>query len=104
MRKRGVFYRVGQSTVEYAVILAVVAAAIVAMQIYFKRSLQGRIKDLADQVGQQYERGGTASNYSTTQKSETREQYNGSISSVQQNETMKRIGHEETAQNYGTGL
>jgi len=38
----------GQSTAEYAVILAVVIGAAVAMQVYFKRGLQARQKMAVD--------------------------------------------------------
>jgi len=35
----------GQSTAEYAILVALVVAAIIAMQTYAKRALQGRIRD-----------------------------------------------------------
>ena len=38
----------GQSTAEYAIVIGLVIAAAVAMQIYVKRSLQGKIKDAVD--------------------------------------------------------
>ena len=41
--------RKGQSTVEYAVLIAVVVAAILGMQLYVRRAMMGRTKDLADQ-------------------------------------------------------
>lgn len=40
--------RKGQSTAEYAIVIGLVIAAAVAMQVYVKRSLQGKIKDAAD--------------------------------------------------------
>ena len=43
--------RNGQSMAEYAIVLTVVVSAIVAMQIYVKRGLQGKVKDVTDQVG-----------------------------------------------------
>ncbi|MBI2495489.1 MAG: hypothetical protein HYW10_02845 [Candidatus Omnitrophica bacterium] len=46
--------RRGQSVLEYAMLLGVVVAVIVAGQIYFKRSLQGRWKDASDQIGEQF--------------------------------------------------
>jgi hypothetical protein len=46
-------YSLGQSILEYTVVLAVVAAAVAAMQLYFKRGVQSAIKVAADQVGTQ---------------------------------------------------
>ena len=43
--------RKGQSMAEYAIVLTVVVTAIVAMQIYVKRGLQGKVKDVTDDVG-----------------------------------------------------
>lgn len=39
--------RRGQSTAEYAILIALVVAAVIAMQQYVKRSFQGRIADAA---------------------------------------------------------
>ena len=38
----------GQNTAEYAILIAIVVAAVVAMQTYVKRSLQGGIKFVVD--------------------------------------------------------
>ncbi|MDD5130711.1 MAG: hypothetical protein PHS66_06685 [Candidatus Omnitrophica bacterium] len=38
----------GQSTAEYAVVIGLVIAAAVAMQVYVKRGIQGKMKDAAD--------------------------------------------------------
>ena len=40
--------RKGQSTAEYAIVIGLVIAAIVAMQVYVKRGLQGKVKDAVD--------------------------------------------------------
>ena len=40
--------RKGQSTAEYAIVIGLVIAAAVAMQVYVKRSIQGKMKDAAD--------------------------------------------------------
>lgn len=37
-----------QTTAEYAILIAVVVAALVAMQTYVKRGLQGRMRDATD--------------------------------------------------------
>lgn len=41
----------GQSTAEYAILIGVVIAAVVGMQVYVKRGLQGKVKDVTDNVG-----------------------------------------------------
>ena len=52
--------RRAQSTLEYAALIAVVVAGIIAMQTYFKRGLEGKVKSSADDIGTQYdiEKGG----------------------------------------------
>lgn len=55
MRKKG------QSTLEYAVIIAVVVAALVAVQTYVKRGLQGRLRQASDDIGEQFSPGYTTS-------------------------------------------
>lgn len=46
--------RKGQSTLEYTIIIAVVVAAILVMQNYVKRAVQGRARDASDDIGSQY--------------------------------------------------
>lgn len=59
LRKRG------QSTLEYAVLIVVIIAALVAMQVYLKRGIQGRMRESTDQIGQQFSPGYTTSNMVT---------------------------------------
>jgi Flp pilus assembly pilin Flp len=47
-----------QSTAEYVLILGFVVAAVIAMQTYVKRGLQGRIRDVVDYTGQETKSGG----------------------------------------------
>ena len=47
--------RKGQLAVEYVVILIIVIGALLAMQMYFKRGIQGRMKTSVDSVGEQYD-------------------------------------------------
>jgi hypothetical protein len=42
--------RKGQGTAEYAIVIGLVIAAAVAMQVYVKRGLQGKVKDATDYV------------------------------------------------------
>lgn len=43
-----------QSTLEYALMIAVVVGALVAMQFYVKRGLQGRLRQSSDEIGEQF--------------------------------------------------
>ena len=43
--------RKAQGLIEYSVLICVIAAALVAMQVYIKRSIQGRVKSSADELG-----------------------------------------------------
>lgn len=45
--------------VEYAILLAVVIAALLIMQVFVKRGFQGGLKDSADKMGEQFSAGGT---------------------------------------------
>jgi len=55
-----------QSILEYAILFALVIAALIVMQVYVKRSYQGRLKREADSLGQQYSPGHAASFSKTT--------------------------------------
>ncbi len=56
----------GQSTLEYAVIIAVVVAALLAIQIYMKRGVQGKLRESSDKIGEQYSAGNTVGTEITT--------------------------------------
>jgi uncharacterized protein (UPF0333 family) len=56
--------RRGQSTLEYAIIIGVVVGALIMMQVYVKRGLQGRVKQATDEIGDQFSP--TASTSTTT--------------------------------------
>lgn len=45
----------GQSILEYAMIVAVVVAALLAIQIYMKRGVEGKLRSSADDIGGQFE-------------------------------------------------
>ena len=64
MRRR--MKRNGQTLIEYAVVIACVVAALITMQSYVKRSLQGRLRSASDQIGEQYEPGKMSGTITTT--------------------------------------
>jgi len=45
------FNRKGQNIAEYSILIALVIAAAVAMQVYVKRGVQGRVADAVDYTG-----------------------------------------------------
>jgi Flp pilus assembly pilin Flp len=56
----------GQTFIEYTAVIACIIAALVAMQFYVKRALQGRLRSAADQIGEQYEPGKMSGSVTTT--------------------------------------
>jgi Flp pilus assembly pilin Flp len=50
-----------QSVMEYAVIIAVITAGLIAMQLYLKRGLQGALRNQSESIGEQYRPGQTVS-------------------------------------------
>jgi hypothetical protein len=51
----------GQTVMETAVLFMIIVFAFVAMQVYLKRGVQGRIRASVDQIGGQYDFGATTS-------------------------------------------
>ena len=51
---------------EYAALIAVAAAALLAMQMYLKRGFSGGWRNSTDSIGEQYEPKNTASSFTTT--------------------------------------
>lgn len=64
--------RKAQSTAEYAILIGVVVAALVAMQTYVKRGLQGRMKDATDTFANETSALGTTAQYEPYYLSQTR--------------------------------
>ena len=65
--------KAGQSTLEYAVVIAVVVAALLAMQIYMKRGAQGKLRQATDDIGEQFSPTAYRGNFQMVQKSITEE-------------------------------
>ena len=55
----------GQSTLEYALLFAVIVAGLVTMQLYFKRSQMGRLRAASDDIGEQFSPGQYESDFTT---------------------------------------
>ena len=87
----------GQATLEYAVILAVVIAALLAMQNYMKRGVQGKLRDATDQVGEQYRPANTKSAYtvhSQSTRNDTVDTDGTSKSTLKADEIQNKFGSE----------
>jgi len=85
----------GQSTLEYAVLIVVIIAALIAMQVYLKRGVQGRMRESTDQIGEQFSPGYTVSNMTTHSYSSTKE-FNDGYSTTTEiaNQYQNRFGDE----------
>lgn len=50
----GKLHKRGQYALEYALIIAVSVVALISIQAYLKRGIQGKIKESADTLGEEY--------------------------------------------------
>jgi uncharacterized protein (UPF0333 family) len=72
----------GQSTLEYAVLIVVIIGALLTLQVYIKRGVQGRLKSAADDIGDQYSDGNTNEIRTTNRSSNTEETFGVSAPGV----------------------
>jgi len=47
-----------QSSLEYAILVIIVLGALLSIQVYIKRGIQGRLRSATDDIGEQYKAGG----------------------------------------------
>ena len=59
----------GQSTLEYAILIIIIIGALLSIQIYIKRGVQGRLKSATDDIGDQFSPGNTNVTMSMTTSS-----------------------------------
>ena len=69
----------GQSTLEYAVLIIIVIGALLSIQVYIKRGVQGRLKSATDDIGDQYSPGNTNVRKSTHVLSNTRDTFKAGV-------------------------
>ena len=86
----------GQSTVEYAIVITVIIAALLAMQIYIKRGAMGKLKDATDQIGEQFSPATATSNITRNYNSDRTENLNatGRLETTITTEDQSRNGLE----------
>jgi Flp pilus assembly pilin Flp len=70
----------GQSTLEYAVLIIIIIGALLSIQVYIKRGLQGRFKQAADDIGDQFSPGNTNVVKTHTTVSYTRDTFGSGVS------------------------
>ncbi|MDD5431570.1 MAG: hypothetical protein PHO70_01065 [Candidatus Omnitrophica bacterium] len=85
----------GQSTLEYAILIGVIVAGLIAMQTYIKRGYEGKLRESADTMGKQYNPEDTTYNYTTSTSSLSTEVVSDSKTTTTiQNQTSNRTGNE----------
>ena len=83
--------RKAQNIVEYTILLCIVLAALLIMQVYIKRSYQGRLKAEADSLGPQYSVGHTKSESKTITESTTESFIGGTTADSELLDTTKEV-------------
>lgn len=89
--------RRGQSTLEYALIIAVVIAGLLMMQYYVKRGYSGKLRSSADDMGEQFDPATYRANYSiekTSRAHETVEDRQTQTEQLQEKVDRKTINSE----------
>lgn len=64
-----------QSTLEYAVLIIIVIGALLTIQVYIKRGIQGRMKSATDDIGDQFSTGNTNVTTVSRVQSNTRDEF-----------------------------
>lgn len=77
--------RKGQSSMELVIIMIIVMAALLSIQVYLKRGVQGRLRSAADDVGDQYSAGNTNVRKVVTVVSNTHEVQSGGSQTTNMN-------------------
>lgn len=81
----------GAFSLEYAVLIVCLVAGLIAMKIYITRSIQGKLRQTADSIGEQYAPGDTTSditqafNYLTNTLTNTTENAGTTITTTSSN-------------------
>jgi len=93
-----IFGKKGQNTAEYAIVIALVIAAALAMQTYVKRGLQGRVHDASDRYYGNFTKDANWGNISTTTADATYKQYEpDKLSSQATQQTLEDYEHSTMA-------
>jgi Flp pilus assembly pilin Flp len=83
-----------QSTIEYAILIGVIVAGLIAMQVYLKRGYQRKLKESADEMGSQFSPGVTTGHITTnsfTDSQETVDTDGVTITKINKQDTTRDI-------------
>ena len=69
----------GQSTLEYAILIIIIIGALLSIQVYIKRGVQGRLKSATDDIGTQFSPGNTNVVMKTTTNSKSAETFKSGV-------------------------
>lgn len=78
-----------QTTLEYAILIGVIVAGLIAMQVYVKRGFQGKLRESADSMGEQFSPGYTTGRHITNS-------FTSSTETLQNQVTTTTINNQET--------
>lgn len=98
------FKRKAQSTVEYAMIIAVVVGGLLLMQHYVRRGLAGRYRSSSDDLGEQFDPTAHGGVITINQSSDVRQTLINGTFETKHNKDQKslRTGNESIS-NYSSG-
>jgi len=93
------FNKKGQSTLEYALIIAVIVAGLLLMQMYIKRGYAGRLKSSTDDMGEQFDPNAYTANFAISQSSNTLQTIQNRVTNTQHTapQTNTKTGTETIA-------
>jgi len=86
-----------QSIIEFAMMIAVVIAALMTMRVYAKRAFSGKLKEGSDRIGQQFSPRGHNYTWTTYSNSTSHEKVSGSgkTETTEMEQFSNRTGNED---------
>jgi hypothetical protein len=72
-------HKKGQSTLEYAILIIIIIGALLSIQVYIKRGVQGRLKQASDDIGDQFSVGNQNVEMVTTVSSKTNDTFSAGV-------------------------
>ena len=91
--------RRAQSTLEYAIVVVVIVAALLSINAYIKRGVQGKLRASTDEIGDQFSPGMSVANYKVISHSKSTDKVEATgaqSSALTEDQTRKKTGSEST--------